>query len=211
VPAVPRPSHASAARELAARDPVIAELVARHGPMRLRRQPAVSERFEALARSITFQQLAGRAAGAIWGRTRALTDGAFDAPAVLALPVPALRRAGLSQAKTDAIRDLARLVVVGDIRLDAAGRMTDAAVIEMLTQAKGVGPWTAQMFLLFVLRRLDVWPTGDYAVRVGFGRAFSLDDTPSPKQLEVLGEPFRPYRSVVSWYCWRTVQPVPSA
>jgi 3-methyladenine DNA glycosylase/8-oxoguanine DNA glycosylase len=188
----------------------MAGLVARHGPIRLRRRPAVDERFEALARSITFQQLAGAAAAAIWGRARALADGAFDAQTVLALPESQLRGAGLSQAKTDAIRDLARLVIAGEIRLDSAGRMSDDDVIAMLTQARGVGPWTAQMFLLFVLRRLDVWPTGDYAVRVGFGRAFSLAETPSPKQLEELGEPFRPYRSVVSWYCWRTVEPIPT-
>jgi 3-methyladenine DNA glycosylase/8-oxoguanine DNA glycosylase len=178
--------------------------------MRLRRRPAVSERFEALARSITFQQLAGRAASAIWGRTRALADGTFDAATVLAISEADLRRAGLSQAKTDAIRDLARLVDTGHIRLEATGRMSDDEVVEMLTQARGVGPWTAHMFLLFVLRRLDVWPTGDYAVRVGFGRAFALDETPSPKQLLELGERFRPYRSVVSWYCWRTVEPVPT-
>jgi 3-methyladenine DNA glycosylase/8-oxoguanine DNA glycosylase len=202
-------SHRRAAEELAERDPVIADLVALHGPMRLRRQPTVSERFEALARSIAFQQLAGNAAAAIWGRTRALADGTFDAETVLALPEASLRGAGLSRAKTDAIRDLARLVAAGDIRLDAAGRMTDEDVVEMLTQAKGVGPWTAHMFLLFALRRLDVWPTGDYAVRVGFGRAFSLAETPTPKELDALGEPFRPYRSVVSWYCWRTVEPVP--
>jgi 3-methyladenine DNA glycosylase/8-oxoguanine DNA glycosylase len=206
---MPRTSHRAATRELAARDPVVAELVARHGPVRLRPRPPVERRFEALARAIAFQQLAGAAAGAIWGRTRALVDGPFDAAAALAVPESDLRGAGLSQAKTDAIRDLARLVVAGDIRLDTAGRLGDDEVIEMLTQARGVGPWTAQMFLLFDLRRLDVWPTGDLAVRVGFGRAFGLGDTPGPNELSTLGEPFRPYRSVLAWYCWRTVQPIP--
>ncbi len=95
--------------------------------------------------------------------------------------------------------------MAGDIRLDAVGRMPDDEVVAMLTQARGVGPWTAHMFLLFDLHRLDVWPTGDYGVRVGYGRAYGLDEPPTPKELDALGERFRPYRSVAAWYCWRVV------
>jgi 3-methyladenine DNA glycosylase/8-oxoguanine DNA glycosylase len=202
---VPTAKHTAATAELVSRDPVIAALAEAHGPVRLRPRVPVSRRYEALARAISFQQLAGKAAQSIWGRTRALTDGAFTPHSVLALPNADLRAAGLSQAKVDAIRDLARLVTAGEIRLDRVGRMRDDEIVAMLTRAKGVGPWTAQMFLMFDLHRLDVWPVGDYGVRVGFGRAFGLDEAPSPAELEPLGEPFRPYRSVVAWYCWRVV------
>ncbi len=205
-------SHRLAAAELAARDPVLADLVATHGPIRLRPRPRVDERFRALARAIAYQQLAGKAAASIWARVQALADGSFDSETVLALPNEALRGAGLSQAKADAIRDLARLVATDVIRLDRVGRMTDDDVVAMLTQAKGVGPWTAHMFLLFDLHRLDVWPTGDYGVRVGYGRAYGLPEPPTTRELEVLGEQYRPYRSVVAWYCWRAADTVvPSA
>lgn len=197
--------HRDAADVLVTRDPVVAALVRTHGPIRLRPRPPVARRFESLSRAIAYQQLAGKAASSIWARVRALSDGEFTPEVVLALPVEALRGAGLSQAKTDAIRDLARLVVAGDIRLDAAGRLADDEVVAMLTRARGIGPWTAHMFLMFDLHRLDVWPSGDYGVRVGFGRAFGLAEPPSPRELDEMGEPFRPYRSVVAWYCWRVV------
>jgi DNA-3-methyladenine glycosylase II len=202
---MPQSLHASASRELADRDRVLAELHREHGPMRLPRRPEVPRRFEALARTITHQQLAGRAAQAIWARVRATVPGPFDATAVLGLADGTLRAAGLSASKEAAVLDLARLVAAGSVRLDRAGRLSDGEVVAMLTQAKGVGPWTAHMFLLFDLHRLDVWPTGDYGVRVGFARAWDLTGVPSPGQLAELGEPFRPYRSVVAWYCWRAV------
>jgi DNA-3-methyladenine glycosylase II len=205
---VPKVRHVDAAAELARRDPVFARLVASHGPMRLGRPTPVDRRFEALARSIAYQQLAGRAAAAIWGRVRMLSTDGFDAGTVLQLPPDALRGAGLSQAKTDAVRDLARLVVSGHIRLDAVGRLPDDEVVAMLTQTRGVGPWTAHMFLLFHLHRLDVWPTGDYGVRVGYARAFGLAETPTARRLDELGERFRPYRSVAAWYCWRAADTV---
>jgi len=200
----PRP-HVEATAALAARDDVFAALVDRHGPMVLGRRVPVAGRFEALAQSIAYQQLAGKAAASIWARVRALADGPFTPEAVLGLPPTSLRAAGLSQAKADAVRDLARLVDDRTIRLDRVGRMPDDDVVAMLTQARGVGPWTAHMFLLFDLQRLDVWPTGDYGVRVGFGRAFGLPEPPTARELEGLGEPFRPYRSVAAWYCWRVV------
>jgi DNA-3-methyladenine glycosylase II len=202
---VPPRHHIDATAELASRDDVFAALIDRHGPMVLGRKVPVAGRFETLAQSIAYQQLAGKAAASIWGRTRALTGSTFTPGEVLALPVTSLRGAGLSQAKADAIRDLARLVDDGTIRLDAVGRLPDDDVVAMLTQARGVGPWTAHMFLMFDLHRLDVWPTGDYGVRVGFGRAFGMTEPPTPRELEALGERFRPYRSVAAWYCWRVV------
>lgn len=181
----------------------MARLVGRHGPMRLAARPRVDARFEALARHVAYQQLAGAAAASIWGRTRALVDGPFTADAILALPTEQLRSAGLSGAKAAAVQDLAAKVASGDISLRDAGRMSDGDVEAMVTQARGIGPWTAHMFLIFDLHRLDVWPTGDLGVRVGFGRAWRLDDAPTPRELDALGERHRPYRSIVAWYCWR--------
>lgn len=200
--------HASASRELAERDPVLASLYELHGPMKIRSKPPVARRFEMLARSVAYQQLGGKAARVIWGRTRALLDGDFSPAAVLALPDEALRGAGLSGSKIAAIRDLAAHVERGDIRLDKVGRMPDDEVVDMLVQARGIGPWTAHMFLMFDLHRLDVWPTGDYGVRVGYSRGWNLREVPTARELEPLGERFRPYRSVAAWYCWRAVETV---
>ncbi|HEY6532441.1 MAG TPA: hypothetical protein VIY72_09065 [Acidimicrobiales bacterium] len=199
---MPRP-HRDISLALAERDPVLAGLVERHGPMHLPPPPKASQRFEQLARSIAFQQLAGRAASTIWGRVRALVPGDFTPEAVLAVAPEALAGAGLSRAKQASITDLAEHVADGRVALDRIGRQSDAAVIEHLTAVRGIGPWTAQMFLLFTLHRLDVWPIGDLGVRVGFGKAWGLPEAPSPGALEALGEPYRPWRSVVAWYCWR--------
>jgi DNA-3-methyladenine glycosylase II len=203
------PGHRAASLELARRDPVLARLVELHRPMRIGPRTPVAGRFEAIARSIVYQQLAGRAAATIWGRFRALTDGPVLHPeAVLALDDAAMRAAGLSGAKAAAVRDLALKTSSGAVRLDTLGRRGDDEVVEELCQVRGVGPWTAHMFLLFHLHRMDVWPTGDLGVRNGYRLAWALDEMPTPKELAELGEPFRPYRSVVAWYCWRAVDVV---
>jgi 3-methyladenine DNA glycosylase/8-oxoguanine DNA glycosylase len=119
--------------------------------------------------------------------------------------VPSLRGAGLSQAKADAIRDLARLVDDGTIRLDAVGRLPDDDVVAMLTQARGVGPWTAHMFLMFRLGRPDVLPTADLGVRKGFQLTYRKRELPTPDDLTRHAEKWRPYRSVASWYMWRAL------
>ncbi len=186
----------------------MAGLIDVHGLPRLGRPERAGDRFEALANSIVYQQLAGAAARAIWGRVRALIDGPFTADAVLTLPDEALRGAGLSGAKVASLRDLAGHVAAGKVRLDRIGRLDDEGVIEHLTVVRGIGPWTAQMFLIFNLRRLDVWPTGDLGVRAGFARAYGLDAMPTPKELEVLGNHLAPYRSLAAWYCWRAVETV---
>lgn len=193
---------------LADQCPVMGGLIDLHGLPRLGRPERAGARFEALANSIVYQQLAGSAARAIWGRVRALIDGPFTAKAVLALPDEALRGAGLSGAKAASLRDLAGHVASGDVRLDRIGRIDDDAVIEHLTVVRGIGPWTAQMFLIFNLRRLDVWPTGDLGVRAGFARAYGLDATPTPKELGALGQHLAPYRSLAAWYCWRAVETI---
>jgi 3-methyladenine DNA glycosylase/8-oxoguanine DNA glycosylase len=182
------------------------ELVARFGPCRLGTKPATSQRFERLASAIVSQQLAGVAAATIWDRLRAGVGPAFTPDAVLRTSTEVMRAAGLSGAKTASLLDLALRVDAGLLDLTTLGRLPDAAVTEALTAVRGIGPWTADMFLIFALRRLDIWPTGDLGVRVGFGRAFSLPETPTPLQLAPLGDPFRPYRSVLAWYCWRAVE-----
>jgi DNA-3-methyladenine glycosylase II len=206
----PKLSHAAAAQELAARDPVVAELVARAGPPRLRKP--VDSHFAALVRAIVYQQLAGAAAAAIHGRLVATIEGVVEPSALLALTDDQMRSAGLSANKTASLRDLAAKVLDGTVVLDPRGlrRESDEEVVVRLTAVRGIGEWTAQMFLLFQLRRLDVWPTGDLGVRRGYSLAWGVP-MPAPKQLELLGEPFRPYRSVVAWYCWRAVEIYASA
>lgn len=190
--------------ELAGRDPVMAELVALAGPCPLagRGRRRISH-FEYLAQSICYQQLTGKVAATIWGRVRSLVPGPFTAPEVLALDHEALRGAGLSNAKALSLHDLAHRVATGDVRLAAMARLDDDAVVSVLTTVRGIGPWTAQMFLLFHLARPDVWPVTDYGVRVGIARAWRLPELPTPAELAALGEPFRPYRSTLAWYAWQ--------
>jgi 3-methyladenine DNA glycosylase/8-oxoguanine DNA glycosylase len=201
----------AAATELAALDPVLEALVIRHGPPRFRRRPPPDGRFEALARSVAFQQLAGSAAAAIWARVLAAVDGPFTPEAVLEVGEAPLRAAGFSAAKAATVLDLASHIVRGELDLRTIGRCCDEEVIRRLIQVRGIGRWTAQMFLMFALHRLDVWPTGDYGVRVGYALAFGSVEPPSPAALESLGDRFRPYRSLVAWYCWREVEAARSA
>lgn len=197
-----RVTHTQAARLLAERDPVVAWLLSTIGPPRLR--PPQPSHFEALVRSIVYQQLAGAAAAAIHGRLVAALDGDVRPETLLAVPDEGLRAVGLSANKATSLQDLATKVLDGTVVLSPRGlaREPDDEVVARLSTVRGVGRWTAEMFLLFQLRRLDVWPTGDLGVRRGFGIAWDLPDV-TPRQLEGLGEPFRPYRSVVAWYCWR--------
>jgi len=198
-------SYPAAAAILAEQDPVIRRLVAEAGPPRL--SAPTETHFETLVRGIVYQQLAGAAARAIHGRLIAALDGEVTPERLLTLPDETLRSAGLSARKVASLRDLAAKVLDGTVVLDPTGlrRQNDAEVIERLSAVLGIGKWTAEMFLMFQLRRLDVWPTGDLGVRKGFGLAWGIP-TPTPKQLEPLGDPYRPYRSVVAWYCWRAAE-----
>jgi 3-methyladenine DNA glycosylase/8-oxoguanine DNA glycosylase len=196
--------------ELAALDPVMEALIAEHGPPReLFSRRRGRSRFELLAESICYQQLAGKAAEAIWGRVRGLVDGPFTPEAVLALGAGPVREAGFSNAKVASVLDLSAKVASGAVRLDRIGRLDDEAAIEQLITVRGIGRWTAEMFLMFTLHRLDVWPVGDLGVRAGYGRAYGLATMPTAKELLPLGDRFRPWRSLAAWYCWRVVQPVP--
>jgi DNA-3-methyladenine glycosylase II len=194
-----------AARILAERDPVIARLVAEVGLPVFRRPTDTN--FGMLVRSITFQQLAGAAAQAIHGRLVLALGEDVTPERLLATPAEALRGAGLSARKVESLQDLSAKVLDGTVVLDArrVARESDEEIIARLSGVRGIGKWSSEMFLIFQLRRLDVWPTGDLGVRKGYGLAWAIP-TPTTKQLDVLGEPYRPYRSVVAWYCWRAAQ-----
>lgn len=198
--------------ELVRREPSLAALVERCGPCTLisRRGP-VADHFEALAAAIVHQQLAGRAAAAIWARVRALAPEGFVAAQLVDLEATALRSAGLSAAKAAAVADLARRVADGSLDLSVVAGLDDEEVVDRLVEVRGIGRWTAQMFLIFSLGRLDVWPTGDLGVRRGYAVIHGQDGTPSPAALEALGDAYRPWRSVLAWYCWRVLDPPPSS
>ena len=205
VSARPARSYKAAADILSERDPVLRRLVAQAGPVRV--NPPTETHFAALVRAILYQQLAGAAARAIHGRLIASLGGEVTPERLLSLPPETLRAAGLSANKAASMRDLATKMLDGSVVLDSAGLrgQGDDEIVAMLSGVRGIGTWTAQMFLMFQLLRLDVWPTGDLGVRKGFGLAWEMP-TPTPKQLEALGEPYRPYRSVVAWYCWRDAE-----
>jgi len=206
---VPRISLSSATAEVARRDRVMAQLIKRTGPFRLPRPS--TDHFAALAESILYQQLAGAAAAAIHRRFVALFDGGLSPEAVLALSQRRLRTAGLSGSKAASIRDLAAKVADGTVPLDHISRFSDEEIMTRLSVVRGIGRWTAEMFLIFQLRRLDVWPVDDYGVRKGYSLAYGLRELPTPKQLQVEGERFRPYRTVPAWYCWQAVHEERSA
>ena len=198
-------SFGKAAEILASRDPVLASLIAQAGPMRLRR--STMSHFAALVQAIVYQQLAGAAARAIHGRLIAALGGEVEPEGLLALSDETLRTVGLSTAKVRSLRDLATKVLDGTVTLSPRGlsRQSDDEVIARLSTVRGIGPWSAQMFLIFQLRRLDVWPVGDHGVRHGYGLAWKIA-TPTARELEPLGDRYRPYRTVVAWYCWRAAE-----
>jgi len=195
----------TAAAILAERDPVLRRLVAEAGPARV--PPPTETHFATLVRAIVYQQLAGAAAAAIHGRLIAALGGEVAPERLLSLPPETLRSVGLSGAKVASLQDLATKVLDGTVVLDPKGlrAQSDAEVVARLSTVRGIGKWTSEMFLMFQLRRLDVWPTGDLGVRKGFGLAWGIP-TPTVKELEPLGDPYRPYRSVVAWYCWRAAE-----
>jgi DNA-3-methyladenine glycosylase II len=196
------------ARELARRDRVLRLALKTHGVPDLKRARPNRTHFAELVRSICYQQLAGRAAAAIHGRFDALFDGDPTPGAVLALSVEDLRGVGLSGSKATSILDLAEKVDAGLVELDRMNRLSDDVVVRELTLVRGIGEWTAHMFLMFQLGRLDVWPTGDYGVRNGYSKMYDLPEMLTPKLLEAEGERFHPYRSLVAWWCWRAVDTV---
>jgi 3-methyladenine DNA glycosylase/8-oxoguanine DNA glycosylase len=201
---VARASLQAAIDEVATRDPVLARLIARVGPITHRpRDP--DGPFGALVRAIVYQQLAGRAAQAIHGRLRTTVGEVLTPETLAATPDPALRAAGLSANKLASLRDLSAKVMDGTVVLTRTSGRSDEELVATLVSVRGIGRWTAEMYLMFQLRRLDVWPVDDLGVRQGYALAWQLEPVPTPKQLELLGDRFRPYRSILARYCWAAV------
>jgi 3-methyladenine DNA glycosylase/8-oxoguanine DNA glycosylase len=197
-----------AAAELGRRDRSLGRVIDRVGPPDLRRGRPRREHFAELVRAICYQQLAGAAARAIHGRVVEHFDGDPTPDKILAASTAELRALGLSGNKTRSIQDLARRVVEGDVELDRVSRLSDDQIVTELTLVRGIGRWTAEMFLIFQLGRLDVWPVDDFGVRKGYATIHRLRAAPTAKALEPLGERYRPYRSVAAWYCWRSADTV---
>jgi DNA-3-methyladenine glycosylase II len=164
------------------------------------------EPFQSLVEAIMYQQLAGSAAAAIHDRFMKIYSGGFPTPArILRTPAEKLRAVGLSGRKTEYIYDLARQVHDGSIDLAALASMADGQVVEKLTQVKGIGRWTAEMFLIFCLGRPDVLPVGDLGLRRAMQKTYRLRSLPEPDKMEKIAEPWRPYRSVATWYLWKSL------
>ena len=193
-------------RFIAEKDPALAKLIKSSGKMEL--EVSDADGFGALVRSIMYQQLAGAAATAILGRFMKLFADGLEPAAVLALKPGAMRAAGVSGPKEAAITDLARKVADGTVPLGDVDSLSDDELKARLVQVRGIGPWTAEMFLIFQLRRLDVWPVDDYGVRKGWSHIHRKRDIVAPKVLMAEGEKFRPYRTIAAWYCWRAVETI---
>ena len=189
-------------------DPTLAQLFERVGPFELELRTIDSNPFDALMRAIIYQQLSGKAAATIHRRVLALFPGDDppDPEEVVAMPEASLRGAGMSRAKVAAVKDLAAKTIEGVVpAADHLNDLDDEAIIERLTAVRGVGRWTAEMLLIFYLGRPDVLPVTDLGVRKGFMLTYGLDDLPKPSELADYGRRWQPYRSVASWYLWRSL------
>ena len=187
-------------------DPTLARIIDAVGTCRLQLR-AEGTHFHALARAIVFQQLSGKAAGTIFGRLNALYPGGTATPeGIMATSDDALRAVGLSRQKIGYLRDLSHKVLSGALPLDAVESMTDDDLIAHLVQVKGIGRWTAQMFLMFRLGRPDVLPELDLGIQNAIQRAYRMRKRPTPKQVKRLGAKWSPHSSVACWYLWRSLE-----
>jgi len=185
-------------------DPVLAQIIDRVGDYGIQYR---SPDFETLVKSIVNQQLSGRVASVIFGRLTAAAGGSLNPAAILKLRPDRMRRLGLSKQKTAYIRDLARHTRDRRLVFEELEKLADAEVIERLTQIKGIGVWTVHMFLMFALRRLDVFPSGDLGIRNAIRKAYGLEQPPTPAEMLLMAERWRPYCTVASWYLWRSLEP----
>ena len=184
-------------------DEILAAIITRVGPFKITyREPT----FQALARAIVFQQLSTKAALTIYGRLETAAGGTITPESIQTLNVGEMRRAGLSKQKIGYIRDLAEHALSGKVDFAKLHSMTDEEVIAALTDIKGIGEWTAHMFLIFALRRPNVLASGDLGVRTAVQRAYRKRKLPSAKQMEKIAESWHPYRSVACWYLWRSLE-----
>lgn len=198
--------HRTAVAHLERADPILGEIIARVGPCRMERRSRGTH-YDALVRSIVFQQLSGKAAGTIHRRFCELYPGSCPRAAlVLATADAPLRAAGLSRQKVAYLRDLSARVADRSLPLAHLGRLSDDAIIEHLVQVKGIGRWTVQMFLMFRLGRPDVLPELDLGVQTAIQRAYALATRPTPRDVLRIGEKWRPHASVASWYLWRSLE-----
>ncbi|MEP6715133.1 MAG: DNA-3-methyladenine glycosylase 2 family protein [Terriglobia bacterium] len=185
------------------KDPILAKIIEKSGPYRMEyREPS----FETLVRSIVYQQLSGRVATVIFGRLHAAAGEETLTPAgIMKLRPERMRKAGLSAQKTLYIRELAKHTRRESIVFETLPELEDALVIEHLTRVKGIGVWTAQMFLMFALRRHDVLPVADLGIRTAMKRAWDLKDLPKPAEMEKIAAAWKPWTSVACWYLWRSL------
>ena len=199
---------------LASADPVMAGLIARVGPVsidRRRRGRPKGDAYTTLLRAIVGQQLSAKAAATIYGRVLDLFDGGVpSAEALLEIEDEKLRAAGLSGRKVEYVKDLAQHVASGELEADRLGDLTDDKVIEELTAVRGLGVWTAHMFLIFHLEREDVLPVGDLGIRNAVKAEYALDEVPTPTELERIAEPWRPHRTLACLYLWESISATPA-
>jgi DNA-3-methyladenine glycosylase II len=191
---------------LSAVDPVLTALVARHAPCRLAPD---DDLFLGLLDAIVSQQLSVKASATIFGRFKALFPDGISPQAVLETPIDAMRACGFSRGKAAYVHDLCAHILDGRLELERMEALTDDQVIEELTAVKGIGRWTAEMILIFHLNRPDVLPVADLGIREGFKRAYNLDERPGPAEMQRIAEPWRPWRSIGSWYLWRILDNEP--
>jgi DNA-3-methyladenine glycosylase II len=199
---------------LADADPVLAGLIARIGPVsidRRRRGRPRGDAYGTLLRAIVGQQLSAKAAATIYDRVLDLYDGKVpSADQLLGTEEAALRRAGLSGRKVEYLKDLARHVISGELEVDRLGDLPDDTVIEEITAVRGLGVWTAHMFLIFHLQREDVLPVGDLGIRNAIKAEYGMDELPTPAEMEELAEPWRPHRTLACLYLWESISATPA-
>lgn len=196
--------HKTAVKHLRRQDKVLGAVIQQVGPFKLKLE---RDRFTSLVRAIVSQQISGSAAKSILARLGQLVGPqGYSAEGLLRLTPEKLRTAGVSPQKAGYLLDLAEKVHAGQVHLAKAGRLSDEDLIAELTQIKGIGVWTAQMFLMFSLGRLDVLPHGDLGVRAAIKKLYQLEDLPDRDTCHRIAEPWRPYASVASWYCWRSLE-----
>ena len=190
--------------EIASRDRKMATIIETHPLCTIGRNPKPVTHFESLVESVISQQLAVKAADTIFLRVRKAAGGRIIPSRIAALSESEMRAAGVSGAKFKAIQGLASAAINKEVKFNSLHEIeSDEEIFQQLTSLWGIGPWTVDMFMMFQLGRLDIWPTGDLGVRRGWEKIYALPEEIAPKELEVKGEKFRPYRSVVAWYCWR--------
>ena len=196
--------YARARRLLLRRDPVLAAVIRKHGACGLASAQR-TDHFSALVRAITGQQLSTKAASTIYARLAALMPGGVTPAALSALTVEQMRAVGMSRQKIAYFRDLCDKALSGVVALDSLESMTDDEVITALTQVKGIGRWSAEMFLMFRLHRPDVLPVDDLGIVNAVKNVYGLRKRPTADRIRKIGDAWRPYRSVASWYLWRTL------